>query len=433
MNIRMESAGPCRRELHIEIPAERVGATFSEVLAAYSQVARIPGFRPGKAPRDLIRRRFQKEIVGEVKERLIPEGYQAAVKQEKLQTIAVLDVRDQNLEEGHAFAFTVTLDVAPDFALPAYKGLALQGQKVEIRDEDVQSVLENIREQNARYEDVAARPVQKGDLVQIDYEGVCEGQPVEQLAPRAKGMGSSKDFWMMADEQNEFLPGFAQGLLGAQVGEKRQVQADFQADFPETALAGKKAAYFVTVKALREKKLPDIDAEFLKGVGVESAEALNARVREDLVRMREQNEKRRLQNEAARKLLEQTQVDIPESVLQEETRNEVYDLVRNSQQRGVSKDDIEGKKEEIFENATRSAAEKVKLRYILRKIAAAEEISVADQDVEARIVSLARGWGVPPERLRADLEKKNALGQVRDDVLLGKTLAWLVEHAEVKS
>lgn len=433
MNIRVETAGPCRREVHIEVPADRVGTAFSEVLAAYARMAKIPGFRPGKAPRDLIRRRFQKEIQGEVKERLIPEGYQAAVKQEKLQTIAVVDVRDQNLEEGQSFAFTVTLDVAPDFALPAYKGMALQGQKVAIQDADVDSVLENIREQNARFEDVAARPVQKGDLVQIDYEGVCEGQPVEQRAPRAKGMGVSKDFWMMADEQNEFLPGFAQGLLGATVGEQRQVAVNFPADFAETELAGRTATYTVTVKALREKKLPEIDAEFIKGVGVDSVEALKARVREDLVRMREQNEKRRLQNEAAKRLLEQTQVEVPDSVLQEETRNEVYDLVRSSQQRGVTKDDIEGKKEELFDAATRTATEKVKLRYILRKIASIEGIEVAEQDVEARIVSLARGWGVPPERLRADLEKKNALGQVRDDVLLSKTLTWLVDHAEVKS
>lgn len=433
MNIRVETAGPCRREVHIEVPADRVGTAFSEVLAAYTRMAKIPGFRPGKAPRDLIRRRFQKEIQGEVKERLIPEGYQAAVKQEKLQTIAVVDVRDQNLEEGQSFAFTVTLDVAPDFALPAYKGMALQGQKVAIQDADVDSVLENIREQNARFEDVAARPVQKGDLVQIDYEGVCEGQPVEQRAPRAKGMGVSKDFWMMADEQNEFLPGFAQGLLGATVGEQRQVAVNFPADFAETELAGRTATYTVTVKALREKKLPEIDAEFIKGVGVDSVEALKARVREDLVRMREQNEKRRLQNEAAKRLLEQTQVEVPDSVLQEETRNEVYDLVRSSQQRGVTKDDIEGKKEELFDAATRTATEKVKLRYILRKIASIEGIEVAEQDVEARIVSLARGWGVPPERLRADLEKKNALGQVRDDVLLSKTLTWLVDHAEVKS
>jgi trigger factor len=433
MNIRVETAGPCRREVHIEVPADRVGTAFSEVLAAYTRMAKIPGFRPGKAPRDLIRRRFQKEINGEVKERLIPEGYQAAVKQEKLQTIAVVDVRDQNLEEGQAFAFTVTLDVAPDFALPTYKGMALEGQKVAIQDADVDAVLENIREQNARFEDVAARPVQKGDLVQIDYEGVCEGQPVEQRAPRAKGMGVSKDFWMMADEQNEFLPGFAQGLLGATVGEQRQVTVNFPADFAESELAGRTATYAVTVKALREKKLPEIDAEFIKGVGVDSVEALKARVREDLVRMREQNEKRRLQNEAAKRLLEQTQVEVPDSVLQEETRNEVYDLVRSSQQRGVTKDDIEGKKEELFDTATRTATEKVKLRYILRKIASTEGIEVAEQDVEARIVSLARGWGVPPDRLRADLEKKNALGQVRDDVLLSKTLTWLVDHAEVKS
>lgn len=317
--------------------------------------------------------------------------------------------------------------------MPAYKGLKIDGQKIAIKDEDVDSVLGNIREQNARFEDVAARPVQQGDLVQIDYEGVCEGQPIEELAPQAKGMGQGKDFWMMADEANEFLPGFAQGLVGAAMGEGRQVLVDFPAAFPEAALAGKKATYFVTVKALREKRLPEIDDAFLKSVGAENVEQLKERVRKDLVNLREQNEKRRLQNEIAKRLLDSVQFDVPESVLQEETRNEVYDMVRQSQHRGASKDEIEGRKDELFDAATRTATEKIKLRYILRRIARNEQIAASDQEVEARLAGLARSWGVPMDRLRADFEKKNAMGQVRDDVLLSKTLTWLLEQAEVSA
>lgn len=433
MNIRVDESGPCRREVHVEVPVERVRTAFDDVLSAYAKMAKVPGFRPGRAPKELIRKRFQKEIAGEVKERLIPEGYQAAVKQEKLETIAVLDVREQSLEEGSPFSFSVVLDVAPQFTLPTYRGLALAGQKAEVKDEDVEAVLTNIREQNARFEDVSGRPVMKGDLVQIDYDGVSEGHAIDELVPQAKGIGKGTDFWLMAEESNEFLPGFAQGVVGAEVGESRQVQVDFPADFPEQALAGRKATYLTRIKALREKKLPEIDEAFLKSVGADTRDALKERVRTDLVALREQNEKRRLQNEIAKQLLEKTQLDIPDSVLHEETRNEVYDMVRQSQHRGVSKDEIEGKKEELFDAATRTASDKVKLRYILRRIAGLEKIDVSEQDVEARIVGLARSWGVPADRLRADMEKRNALGQVRDDVLLNKTLSWLLEQAEVKA
>ena len=431
MNIRVETAGPCRRELHIEVPAEQVDLTFAEVTKAYASVAKIPGFRPGKAPRDLIRRRYQKEIVAEVKERLIPAAYQEAIQKEKLETVTVLDVKEKELAESHPFAFSIVLDVQPSFELPAYKGMAVEGQKVEVTDQDVDDVLKNIREQNARYEEVAGRALAQGDLAQIDYTGQLDGQPVETVAAKAKGMGEGKDFWLMADEQNEFLPGFAAGLYGAQVGETRTVTVDFPADFVEPSLAGKKAVYTVTVKAIREKKLPEIDDEFIKAVGADSVAALKERVQKDLVQMREDNEKRRQQNEIARLLLEKTALDLPESVLQEETRQQVYEMVRQSQSRGTSKEDIENRKEELFDTAGKTAADKVKLRYVLRRIAREEKIDCTSAEVEARVAMLARSWGVALEKVKADLQKRNALSQVREDVILGKTLEWLREQASV--
>lgn len=433
MNIRVESSGPCRREVHIEVPVEKVRETFEEISSAYARQARIPGFRPGRAPKELIRRRYQKQIAGDVKEHLIPHAYQTAVKQEKLAAVAVLDVKEQTLDESQPFAFTVIIDVAPDFALPSYKGIPLQRKSISVDEKDVDEVLNNIRDQNARYEDVADRPVRLGDLVQIDYDGVCEGRPIEEWVPNAKGLGQGRDFWLMADEQNEFLPGFAKALVGTNVGECREIHVNFPAEFAEKALAGRNAGYFVSVKAVRAKRLPEIDAEFLKGVGVESIEDLRKRVRDDLLQLRERNENRRLQSEIVRHLLDNTALDIPESILQEETRQTVYDLVRQNQQRGISAEQIESHKEELFDSATKSATERVKLRYILRRIAAEENITIEEQDVDARIRALAASWGVPADRLRADMEKREALGQVREEVLMSKVLSRLLEQAVIST
>ena len=241
MNIKVEAAGACRKQVHIEIPAKDVATEYDEVLNAYAQGARIPGFRPGRAPRDLVKKRFSKEIVQEVKERLIPRGYQEALKREKIEAVAVLDVKEKAMEDGQPFSFSLTLDVFPDFDIPAYKGIALDAKKPDITDADIDRTIDTIREQNSKYEDIEGRPVQKGDMAKIDYEGVCEGQPIDQLAPAAKGLGSGTDFWMIADSEQAFLPGFGDGLLGANVGEKRQVMVDFPADFAEAAVAGKKA------------------------------------------------------------------------------------------------------------------------------------------------------------------------------------------------
>lgn len=431
MNVRMETAGPCRREVHIEVPADRVKSAFEEVTAMYARSARIPGFRPGRAPRDLIRRRYQKEIADDVKERLIPEGYQAAVKQEKLSTVAVLDVNDQTLEEGQPFAFSVVVDIAPEIDLPQYKAIPLARKAVTVTEEQVAKVVTDIRERNARFEDADARAVATGDMVQVDYTAVCEGEPLSALAPDAKDLGEAQGFWVMADEHNEFLPGFSKGLLGAKVGETRDVQVDFPSVFQVASLAGKKAIFSATIKAVREKKLPELNEEFFKELGVADLTELETRVREDLKNMHERGEANRLRGEIVRFLLDKATFDAPESVLQEETRQQVYDLVRRNQSRGVPVEEIESKKEEMFDSATRSATEKVKLRYMLGRIAKEENVTVSERDLENHIRLMAASYGATFEKLRADLVKNKALDQVREDVLNSKVMDFLLENAAI--
>lgn len=432
MNVKVENAGPCRKTLRIEVAADQVTAEYEKVLALYAQSARIPGFRPGKAPRDLVKRRYAKEIEEEIKERLIPDGYHAALQQEKLDPVAILGVHDVVFNLGQPMTFSVTLDIPPDFTLPAYKGMAVEGKKVEVADKDVDEALNSVVEQNARWQDVAGRAVQRGDLVQIDYEGFCDNKPVEGLAPKAAGLGKGKDFWMLADD-NAFLPGFADGLTGAKIGEKRQVMVDFAADFVEKAVAGRKATYFVDVKALREKKLPTLDDELAKSLGMGSADELKARVREDLLKHREEQEKGRRKGEIMKALLEATKLDVPESVVAQETRDAVYDLVRQNSYRGVSREQIEENKDKIFEQASRSASEKVKLRYILHRIAEQEKVETSPEEVSARIAEMAAQYNVTPPEFRAELEKRNALDGLAEDIRVNKTLDFLLAQAKIKA
>jgi trigger factor len=397
----------------------------------YTQAARIPGFRAGRAPRDLVRRRYAKEIEDEVKERLIPDGYQGAVKQENLHPVAVLGVHDVKFNLGQPMTFSVTLDIPPEFTLPAYKGLVLERKKVEVADTDVDEALKSLVEQSVRWQEVTDRPAQRGDLVQIDYEGFCENKPLEERAPKAAGLGKGKDFWMLADE-NAFLPGFADGLAGAKIGEKRQVLVDFPADFAEPTVAGRRATYFVDVKALREKKLPAPGDELAKSLGLGSADEVRTRVREDLLKHREELETRRQKGELMKALLAATKLDVPESVVIEETRDTVYDIVRQNSYRGVSREQIEQNKNQIFEQASRSASEKVKLRYILHRIAEQEKIEASSEEVSARIVEMAAQYNVTPPEFRAELEKRKALDGLAEDIRANKTLDFLLAQAKIK-
>ena len=431
MKVIVEEVGPCRKKLGVEIPVEKVAGEYEQVLSMFSSGAKVPGFRPGKVPRDIVKRRFDKEIVAEVKERLISTGYHEALQQEKIKVVSVLDVQEVKFEIGQPMSFQVLLDLPPQFDLPDYHKISLQSKKVEVADKEVDDTIQRIREQSARFDEVSGRAVQKGDLVQVDYEGVCEGASLETIAPKAAGLGQAKDFWVMVDEES-FLPGFGMGLVGGTVGEKRQLLIDFPADFREKAVAGKKATYFATIKSIREKKLPEMNEEFLKGIGVESADQLKSKIKEDLVRIGEDVEKRRLKSEIIKHLQDNTKMDVPESLAQQETQELIYDIVRENKYRGMGDEEIKEKKTEIFEAATKNAVDRVKMRYILSAIAEKESIEATEEELSARIREMASRYKESAAAFRAELEKRKAIGQVREEIKLSKTVDFLLEKAEIK-
>jgi trigger factor len=432
MNVVVEEAGPCRKKLKIEVPVERVNTEFDSVLQGFVAAVKVPGFRPGRAPRDLVRKRFGREIVKEVKDRLIPVGYRDALAQEKISPVAVLQVEEREVEAGRPFAFEVTLDVPPDFALPEYKGLRLQGQPVAVSPEEVEKVLENIRDAHARYDEVSGRPAQATDLILVDFDGVCDGRPIKDAAPEAAELSEARDFWVHA-EQRAFLPGFVEGLIGAEPGQTRQVLVDFPADFKPAALAGRKATYFVKIKAIRERQRPELDEAFVKTLGVESLDELRKRIYDDLVKAGADREQRRLKSELVRHLMEHTRMDLPASMVAEETRQTVHDIVRENTSRGVRREDLEGKREEILNVAARTAEEKLKARYIVHRIADAESIEAAEADVEARVEGLARRYEVKPEVVRASLDKDNRLDDLREQIRFEKTLDALLAQARIET
>ncbi|MCS6771546.1 MAG: trigger factor [Kiritimatiellae bacterium] len=431
MNVRVETLGPCRRELFIQIPSEEVRDEFEKTTREYARHARIPGFRPGHAPQNLVRRRFHKEISDDVKQRLISRAYQSALSREKLAPVAVLDVRDGEMLETEPFSFSVIVDVAPDFVLPDYKRLRVVRRPISVQESQIDETLKLLREKQARFVEANDQPAEIGDLVLIDFDGVSEGRPIEELVPEAKGLGSGRDFWLLVDSAREFVPGFSQALCGATAGTKREIQVDFPPDYPETALAGRKAAYFVTVKGVRKRKIPPLDEEFVRAAGAASLEELRERVRRDLMEIFESNERRRIEDQITEQLLRGVDFELPESQVRGETEQLIYEIVNENRIRGVSDDEIRAHKDDILQGASRSAAEKIKLRYILKRIAEAENLFVSEEEVRSRIRAMAIRRGITESRLLTDLQERGLLEDLRDAILARKTLDRLVELAEV--
>jgi trigger factor len=433
MKVNVEQAGPCRKVVNIQIPSETVAAEYQKVAGEFAKVAKIAGFRPGRAPQAIVERKFTKEILEETRERLVPQAYRSALDQEHIQPVAIVDVGDVRLEKNLPLTFKVTVDVDPVFALPTYKGVTLKSKKPEVSDAEVDRVVGELRERQARFEDVTGRSARKGDIVQVDYAGTCDGRPVAEVAPERAELGHGRDFWVLLDNP-EFLPGIAAGVEGAGVGEQRAIAVEFPPDYAVKPLAGKKADYAVTVKAIRERRLPETDAEFFKAVGVESLDDLRAKVRENLLKSAELAEKSRLKDEILRWLVVQVDLqDLPQTLVDEEARHIIQDVVQENTRRGVPKEQIEAHRDDIFSKAAQSSADRVRIGYLLDRIAEEEKIGVDDADLDQELERMSARYGMDKPRFRAALEQRGALASVRRNLRMDKTLNFLLDAAVVEA
>jgi trigger factor len=428
----IENVTPCRKKLRVEVTAERVASARTEILREYKKHAQIAGFRPGKAPELMVEKRFAKDIDEELQKRIIPETYREALTENKLRAVGYPQIEAVDYKPGQPLVYTAAVDTAPEFSLPDYKGIPLKKKDAVVSDEDVSKTVDALREQNAEFVTVESRSLRSGDFAVLNYSGVADGKPVIELVPESKTLGENKNFWLLV-ESASFLPGFCDQLIGAAVGEKRQVLVDFPADFPQKALAGRKATYFVDVVAIKEKKLPELNDDFAKKTGLDTMEKLKEEVRKGLLAERGDEVKAELRKQVVDYLLDRVEFDLPESLVTQETRSIIYDVVRENSMRGIGKEALEEKKNEIFGYATKSARERLRSSFVLDSIAQAEGIKVEEAEMEERMAQLAQRYRVTPQKLKAQLAERDGLGEIEEQILVGKTLDFLVSNAKVES
>lgn len=432
MKVEVEQQGGCRRSVSVAVAPDQVREDYDRIVKLYAQHARVSGFRQGRAPRELVEKRFAKRIVEDAKEQLLPRFYREALQQENLEPVALIDLSEAVFSRTDGFSFRVVLDVAPEFKLPKYRKLVLKSEPVAVTEEHVDGAIDATRERFARFEYVADRGVATGDLVQVDYRGTVDGTGIAELADNEQDIGKGEDFWVPIDTP-EFLPGFNAGLEGAAIGEHRQVTIAFPDDYRVAVLGGKTALYEVDVKAIRGRTLPALDEEFLKRLEVASVEDLRREVREQLTRHAEQAERMRLRDEAARQLLDKADFEVPESLLQREQQSIVRELIQAMAQRGESREQMQAQRDALMSTATERARERLRISYILSAIGREEKIEISDSDVETRLEAMAGRYGMPLDRFKAELEKREGgLDAIRHELQSERTMEFIVEHAKIK-
>ncbi|HUR46175.1 MAG TPA: trigger factor [Candidatus Saccharimonadales bacterium] len=430
MNVTVENLAPCKKLVRFELDAKSVDDAFDKMAKDFIKEASLPGFRPGKAPKDMVLKKYEKEISDEVKKKLIGDTFRQGVKDQKIEVVGVPDLEEIQFARGQSLQFAATVETAPDFEVPEYRGLPARREIGSVTETDLQDALEALQGQQAKFDKVD-RPVKQGDYVVVSYTGTSDGKPLTIIAPNARGLTEQKNFWVEV-KPDSFIPGFAMQLEGAKAGEKRTVNIDFPADFVTPELAGKKATYDVEVVEVKERNLPSLDDAFAKSYGAENLEKLREGVRSDLQNELNSRQKRSIRGQIVKELLGKMTFDLPETQVQQETRNVVYEIVSENQKRGIPKEVIDKQKDEIFNASTNTAKERVKASYVFQKIADKEGIRVSREELQGRIAILAQNYQMTPQKFMQELEKRDGLSEIYQQMVHEKVVDYLQEHAKIE-
>ncbi|MGH7943085.1 MAG: trigger factor [Limisphaerales bacterium] len=431
MNISVENLAPCKKLMRVDVEAKAVDEVFDSVVRDFQKQAALPGFRPGRAPRDLVLKKYNMEITDEVRRKLIGENYRKALEEKKLTVIGRPDIEEISFQRGQNLQFAATIETAPEFELPEYKGLAAKLEDKSVGDADVDRAIKMLAQQQVKFETVQ-RELRMGDMAVANYTGTCDGKPITETAPTATGLTEKKNFWLDI-EPHAFIEGFAAQLTGAKAGEKRTVTVDFPADFVTKELQNKKGVFGVEILEVKEKVLPPIDDALAKKYGAENLEKLRAGVRFDLEKELKYSRSRSVRGQVVRSLMDRVQFDLPETPVANATHNVVYDIVRDNTRRGISREVIEEQKDAIYASATANAKDRVKLMFLVQRIAEKEKLSVSQEDALMQARVIAATHQIPLEQFLKDLQKREAIGELYDQALHEKVMEFLENNAKVET
>lgn len=432
MNIVVEKQPKCVATLRVEIPADQVNGQRDQIVKGYASKARVPGYRPGKAPRAIVEKRFQKEISEELNGVLINEAYDEALKQESLNVLDFGVPEDVTTHPNGNVTFVSKLTLAPEVTLPEYKGVSVTIPPYTVPDEEVEAQLTALQERFADFKEIEGRAAAMADFAVIDYTSTVEGKPTDEFIGKSAGYLSGRDgFWVRLDEK-AFLPGFAAQLVGLNVGDSKEITVTLPEDFPVADLRGKDLVFQTTVKELKEAQLPALDDELANKLAPgKTIEDIKDIIRENMAGERRRKIDDMKVNQIVAHFNAQVDFELPEELVNQETQNQADAMVKRGVQSGMSEGEIESQQEEIFASAGHQAISNLRTNFILQEIARVEKITVTDAELVNHLVQIATARKVAPKKFIKDMQRAGRIQNIRSSMAIGKTIDFLVEHANV--
>ena len=431
MKTDLQDVTDTRKTLAVTLEANEVEAEEKSLLDQFSKMAKIPGFRPGKAPLSIVRQKHAKDIAGELKQRVMAKAYQDGSKEAKVELVNVIDVQESEIVAGQDITVTFTIDVRPEFTVENFKGLELQGLSEAIEDKDIDEAIDGIRKEKAEFSPVESEAAE-GDYVKFSHEGSIDGAPISEIVADKPVYAKMPQTWEEIGSDQGLIPGLGDQLQGLKTGDKSDLEVEFPADFTVEELQGKKAVYSVEILEVRERKLPEMDDAFFEAQQVKTLDELKERVKGWIEGQKKQERKADLRRQVSEKLTASVDFSLPESLVEAETENSMRQVVMENMQRGVAQDQLEANKEDIHAQSRQTAESRVKLQLILSQIAEKESVEVSDQDMSQFVFSQAYQSGQKPDQFVKELKKdQNRLRMAQQSVLFDKTLEMLCDEAKV--
>ncbi len=426
MSLQVEKLEHNMAKLTIEVPAEDVEKALQAAYLKERSKISLPGFRKGKVPRQMIEKMYGPEVFyDEAANHMISEAYGKAFDECELEIVSQPKIEVTQLEKGKSFIFTAEVAVKPEVTLGEYKGLKVDKVSTRVTQKEVDEEIEKERERNARTIDVTDRAVQDKDMVTLDFEGFVDGEAFE---------GGKGENYPLTIGSGSFIPGFEEQLIGAEIDKETEVKVTFPEDYQAEELAGKDAVFKCTVHQIKAKELPELDDEFASDVSesCETLEDYRAEVKAKIKERKEREGRQKKEDQAVNQAIENSQMDIPQPMIDLEAKQLADDFARRLMQQGMSVDQyfqLTGLSEDkIIEELKPQAEKRIKTRLVLEAVVAAEDIQVSDERLDEELQKMADSYQMEVDKLK-EFMGENEKKQMKEDIAVQEAVTLIADAA----
>ena len=420
MNIKIEKLKNSQKLIKVEIDKNKVKDALDDVYSGIQKKAKVSGYRPGKAPRDVVEAHYEGSANEEALNRLIWDSYREAVVKESIDPVGYPVVEGVDFNKGSSLKFSVKVDVRPEFSLKKYKAIKVKRKSADITDKDIDDAIKNIQESMAQYKNVDPRPIEKGDYIVSVYE----------CYPDVKLVDKNDKLWLYINDQLEPKE-LLNVLIGSEIDILKEVEVTYPKDYHYKELAGTKRLYKVTPKQIQQKIVPEINDDLAKETGrFKSLDELKKFLSENIAKSRKQEAEKDIENQIFQSLTEAHSFEVPDSIVQRQATRLIEETKQRLLYQGYKKEDLDKDDDKLKESVKESAINNVCLFFIIEKIAKEENIKVSDQDIDKRIQEIAKHGNESVDKTRKKLEEKDLLGSLNEQILHDKVVEYLVKESK---